>query len=206
MRQLRGFIIGVLWVMIVSPVWLMAEENGQWELTAEVSLNLLPDQTYLNPIVSADRNHIHLEARYNYEAVDTMSAFAGYNLSAGESTTVSLTPVIGGIAGDIDGIAPGFLFEFNYGKFTITSEGEYFFSTESNDSNFFYSWSEILYSPVEWFWFGAAGQRTRAYQTDLDLQRGIVAGFAKGNFYLSGYLMNPDSDSPFGIVTVGYEF
>ncbi len=44
--------------------------------------------------------------------------------------------------------------------------------------SFFYSWSELSVSPVDWFRFGLVGQRTRAYQTDVDIQRGLLVGFS----------------------------
>ena len=162
----------VVCILFISPCWLIGEEESLWEFSAEANMYFLPDQTYLNPVVSADRRRLHLEARYNYEDLDTSSIFAGYNFHAGQVFQFALTPMLGGVFGNSNGIAPGFSFELNYKSWTISSEGEYFFSGGERESNFFYSWSELVYSPADWFWFGVAGQRTRAYKTDLDLQRG----------------------------------
>jgi hypothetical protein len=200
-RLIVGF-CGVL----IFPIAVYSEENNSWEVTAALNLYVLPDNTYLNPVASADRNRLHLEARYNYEDLNTGSVFAGYNFSTGDSVELNVTPIIGGVFGNSKGVAPGFLFELNYQKISISSEGEYFFSSDDKESNFFYSWSEVLYSPADWIWLGFAGQRTRVYQTDLEIQRGFVVGFGRENLEISGYIMNLGWDDVFGLVSVGYHF
>jgi hypothetical protein len=182
------------------------EENNSWEFAAEANLYKIPDRTYLNPVISADKNHLHLEARYNDEDLDTGSVFAGYNFRTGDELELAVTPIIGGVFGNSNGIAPGFLFELSYGKFSFSSEGEYFFSSDEKESNFFYSWSEFVYSPAEWIWFGIAGQRTRVYQTELGIQRGVLLGLGNEKFAITGYLMNLGWDDPFGLINVGYFF
>ena len=200
-RFLFGFCI-----VLILPIAIYGEDNNLWEVTAALNLYVLPDNTYLDPVASADKNHLHLEARFNYEDLKTGSIFAGYNFSTGDSVEVNVTPILGGVFGNSNGVAPGFLFELNYRKISISSEGEYFFSSDDKESNFFYSWSELLYSPADWIWFGIAGQRTRAYKTDLEVQRGIALGFGMQNFSISGYLMNIGWDDPFGVITFEYHF
>ena len=198
-------------VLIVAITTLLltaisAEAQNSWEFGAAVNLYTLPDHTYLDPLVSADRNRLHLEARYNYEDLETGSVFVGCNFSTGSAVELSFTPMIGGVIGSSNGVAPGFLLEVNYRNMTFSSEGEYLFSTDDKESSFFYSWSELAYSPADWIWFGVAGQRTRAYRTDLDIQRGLLLGFGGGNIGVTGYLMNPDRDNAFGVLTLEYRF
>jgi len=196
----------VFWILFLSPLLLFGEEENPWEFLAVANLYMLPDDTYLNPVLSADKNHLHLEARYNYEDLDTGSVFAGYNFQTGDTLELNVTPILGGVLGNSNGIAPGFLFELNYKKLSFTSEGEYLFSTDEKESNFFYSWSELAYSPAEWIWFGIAGQRTRAYKTDLEIQRGLLLGFGKGSFGVTGYIMNLGFDDVFGLISAEYQF
>lgn len=185
---------------------LCAEDSATWEFTAEANVYALPDETYLNPVITADKNRLHLEARYNDEDLDTGSIFAGVNFHTGETVELTVTPLLGGVFGNTNGIAPGFAFELNYRKLSFSSEGEYLFSTDEKESSFFYSWSEFVYSPADWMWFGLAGQRTRAYRTELEIQRGILLGFGAGNFAVTGYVMNPGWDDAFAVVTVEYSF
>jgi hypothetical protein len=200
------FYLIVFWFIFLLPFSIYGEEKTPWEFAVEGNLYSLPDLTYLNPVLSADKGFLHLEGRYNYEDLETGSIFAGVNFHTGESLELNVTPIIGGVFGNSNGVAPGFLLEINFGRFSVSSEGEYFFSSDDKDFNFFYSWSEVLYSPADWIWFGIAGQRTRAYETDLEIQRGLVVGVAKGNLSVSGYLMNIGWGDPFGVVSLGYAF
>jgi hypothetical protein len=203
-RVLSAILFGILFLVPFSLYG--EEEESLWEFAAEANLYILPDETYLNPVVTADKNYLHLEARYNYEDLDTGSVFAGINFQTGDSIELNVTPMIGGVFGNSNGVSPGFLLEVNFDKFTLSSEGEYFFSSDDKEFNFFYSWSEFVYSPSDWIWFGIAGQRTRAYETDLEVQRGLVLGLAKGNFSVAGYVMNIGWDDVFGVISVGYQF
>ena len=193
-------------LVFVFSVSAFGEEKPVWEFSVEGNLYILEDNTFFNPVISADNNYFHLEARYNDEDLETGSLFAGYNFQKGEDVAVRVTPMIGVVFGNSNGVAPGFIFELNYKKLSFSSEGEYLFSTDEKESNFFYSWSELAYSPAEWIWFGIAGQRTRAYKTDLDVQRGFLLGVGFGNFAITGYLMDLGWDHPFALVSIEYSF
>ena len=52
-------------------------------------------QSYVSPVLTADHNWLHLEARYNYEDQRTGSLWAGYNFSAGKKLQFAVTPMIG---------------------------------------------------------------------------------------------------------------
>ena len=41
----------------------------------------------MQPTVAADRDWLHVEARFNYEDRDTGSVWLGYNFSVGEEVT-----------------------------------------------------------------------------------------------------------------------
>jgi hypothetical protein len=158
----------LLLILILFPVFVYCEEEeNPWEFTAEVDTYIIPHESYASPTFSADKNHLHLEAKYNNEDLDTTSLYSGYNFYTGETLQLRITPMFGGVVGNSNGVAATLIFELNYKKLNISIEPEYFFSSDEKASNFFYTWSEISYSPVDWIWFGVAGQRTRAYQTDL---------------------------------------
>ena len=53
-------------------------------------------------------------------------------------------------------------------KLELYSEGEYVVDTGNSDNNFFYNWSELTISPLDWFKVGMVTQRTRLYRTDRD--------------------------------------
>ncbi len=79
---------------------------------------------------------------------------------------------------------------------------------DSGDSseNYFYSWSELGWAPNDWSRVGLAGQRTRAYQSELDFQRGLMAGFFHGNVDCTAYLFNLGWTDPTVVIAVGVGF
>ena len=182
-------------------------DEEAWSFSAAAYAYFLGDDTdYLQPGITADRGWLHLEARYNYEASDTGSAWLGYNFSGGETVAWEVTPMFGVVFGDTDGVAPGYKGSVGWSKLELYSEGEYVFDTGSSSDSFFYNWSELTLAPADWFRFGLVTQRTRLYQTERDIQRGLLAGFAFKKLTLTGYVLNPDDDKPILVLAVGLTF
>ena len=183
-----------------------AETSHEWEFSASV-FTFAPahDTAYASPILTADRDWLHLEARYNYEAIDTGSVFVGYNLDAGnDELSFTATPILGGVFGDTTGIAPGAEVALGYSRFELYAEAEYVFDTRDSSDDFFYMWSELTYSPADWMRFGLAAQRTRAYHTDLDVQRGLLLGFKTKHVDFTAYLFNVGWDDALLVFSVGF--
>src|SRR5438477_5074307 len=154
------------------------EEENNWSFSLSASTYIVhDDREYVQPTFTADRGWLHLETRYNYENLETGSVWLGYNFSFGKKLVLEATPMLGGVFGNTTGIAPGYRFTLTYWKLELSSESELVFDTGNWEGSFFYTWSELSLSPVDWFRFGIAGQRTRAYQTDVDIQRGLFIGF-----------------------------
>ena len=65
------------------------------------------------------------------------------------------------------------------------------------------TWSELSYSPVDWFRAGVVVQRTKAYQTPLDTQRGVLAGVSFKSADLSCYVFNFGWTDPTVVLSVG---
>jgi len=183
-----------------------ADEEA-WAFSAAAYTYFVPDdREYVQPTFTADRGWLHLEARYNYEALHTGSAWVGYNFSGGETLAWELTPMLGGVFGDTIGIAPGYKGSLGWRKLEFYSEGELVFDTSSSSDSFFYNWSELTLAPVEWFRFGMVTQRTRVYQTDRDIQRGVLAGFSFKKVSLTAYVLNPDEDKPAFVLAAALTF
>ena len=183
-----------------------ADEEA-WSFSASAYTYVVPDDSnYVQPTFTADRGWLHLEARYNYEALDAGSAWIGYNVGGGETLEWELTPMLGGVFGDTTGIAPGYKGSLGWRWLELYSEGEYVFDTSESSDSFFYNWSELTLAPVEWFRFGLVTQRTRVYETDRDIQRGLLAGFSFKSVSLTGYTFNPDDDKRTFVLAVGLTF
>jgi hypothetical protein len=184
-----------------------APDDNAWSFSASAYTYVVPDsENYVQPTFTADRGWLHLEARYNYEALDTGSAWVGYNFSGGEKLAWEFTPMLGGVFGDTAGIAPGYKGSLSLWKLELYSEGELVFDAGDSSDSFFYNWSELTLAPMDWFRFGLVTQRTRAYESDRDIQRGLLVGFTYKMVDLSGYLLDPDADTPTFVFAVGLDF
>src|SRR6478735_3743065 len=132
----------------------VAEETAEseWECSLSTSTYFVQNgRDYANPNVVVDRDWLHVEARYNYEAIKTGSLWLGYNFSVGKKLVLEAAPMLGGVFGDITGIAPGYSLSLSYEPIEFFTQGEYFFDTGTHSGDFFYSWSELSYAPVTWF-------------------------------------------------------
>jgi hypothetical protein len=184
-----------------------AAPTNPWDFNLSISGYLVPHgQSYGSPTFTADRDTLHLEARYNYEAQRTGSLWAGYNLSTGKKLVLQATPMIGGVFGHVNGIAPGLEFTGTYKKVQLFSANEYIFDTGTKSGNFFYTWTQLTYSPREWFTFGYVVQRTRAYTTPLDVQRGPLVGFTYKKLNFTTQIFNPGEADPTVVLSLGYSF
>ncbi len=163
-------------------------------------------QSYAQPTFMMDGDWAHLEARYNNEFLHTASVWFGYDFTVGKKVQIDFTPMIGGVFGKVDGIAPGFELTLTYRKLQLYSASEYVFDTSNRDNSFFYTWTEVSYSPVKWFRVGAASQRTRVYHTGLDVQRGPLVGFTYKKASFSTYVFNPGITQPTWVLSLSYSF
>jgi hypothetical protein len=158
---------------------------------------LVPDsRDYVQPTLSADRQWLHLEARYNYENLNTGSAWLGYNLAGGEKLAWEFTPMLGGVFGNTTGVAPGYKGSLSWWKLELDSEGEFVCDVGDSSKSYFYNWSELSLAPVEWFRFGLVTQRTRLYKSDRDIQRGVLVGIQYKKVAGTVYVLNPDESKP----------
>ena len=184
-----------------------SEDDRAWSFSASAYTYILSDGgNYVQPTVSGDRGRLHLEARYNYENLDTGSAWLGINFSGGKTLEWALTPMLGGVFGDTTGIAPGFAGSLGWRALEFSTENEYVFDSGDRSDSFFYSWSELTLAPVDWFRFGLVTQRTRVYQSDREIQRGLMAGFSAKRANFTGYVFNPDEDKPRFVFAVDVTF
>ena len=182
------------------------EEAWSYEAAAYGYLFQGGDGDFVLPIVRADRGALHLEARYNYEDRRTGSLFGGWTFSFGDKTTLDVTPMLGAVFGNTDGVAPGLELYFEWGPLEYYSESEVVFDLHDEASSFFYNWSELTGRPLKWLRAGLALQRTRVYETDRDVQWGAVAGFSFWKMEVGAYYFNPGGEEPFGILSAAISF
>jgi hypothetical protein len=185
------------------------EESGDdsWAYAGSTYAYFVPDdQNYVSAIFTADGNWLHLEGRYNYENIDAGSAWIGYNFSFGKKLTLDATPMFGGVFGSLNGVAPGWEVTISYSKLEFYTENEYVFDLEDRSGNFYYNWTELTYSPIDWLQVGLIVQRTKAYQTDLDIQRGFLVSFSYKSVQITTYVFDLGWEKPTVAVAAGLNF
>lgn len=155
---------------------------------------------------TADHKWLHTEARYNYENLRTGSLWFGYNFSWGKTWAFEVTPMIGGVFGRTDGIAPGCEASLNWKKFTFSIDNEYVFDTTAKGGSFYYAWPQITYQPWSWLRVGGVAQRSKIFESNLDVQRGFLVGVNYKKFQFTTYVLNPGLSHSFVQFEVGATF
>ena len=205
MKRIAFFCLAIILAVQYFPAMSQEEDTNQasgWNHNLVISSYIFSDDFFILPVYQVNKGWLHLEARYNYEDMNTFSAWVGYNFSGGNKFEYFITPMLGGIVGNTNGIAPGLELTFNFYGFELYSESEYIFDFDGKEDYFYYNWTDFSYSPLDWLWFGISIQRTKLYDTDLEIQRGLLLGGGYRWFGLSGYLYNLGWDEPYGIITL----
>jgi hypothetical protein len=191
----------------VAPAPAAEAEEAGWEFGLSGALYVLPDEgDYVQPTFKADHGLFHFEARYDYEDLGSSSFFVGANFELGEKVKLALTPMIGVVAGQTDGIIPALEADLTFWRLEAYGEAEYVFDENDSSSKYFYMWSELSLWPTEWLRAGMVTQRTRVYQTDRDIQRGLLVGFTFKKLDGTVYFFNPGADDHFTVVSLGVSF
>jgi hypothetical protein len=178
-----------------------------WTFNLTTDGYIIPDGTdYADPVFSANRSWLHLEARYNYENLRTGSLWLGYNFSAGKKLNLTITPMIGGAFGRTTGIAPGCEAALSYKKVQLSVSNEYVFDTSHKSGSFYYTWPQLTYSATNWLRVGLMAERTRAFQTSLDVQRGFLVGISRTKWESTVYIFNAGFADPTVVLELGLNF
>lgn len=208
-RVLRRAVAVLAWtVAIVVSASAAAETTpSPWSVSVATYTYILQhDRDYVNPNVYLDRDWIHVEARFDYEDLDTASVWAGYNIDGGTDLVYQVTPMIGAVFGHMNGIAPGCEISLAYKGLLFSNQSEYVFDAQTRASDFFYAWTELSYAPVRWMRFGAVMQHTKAFDTGLDVERGPLLGFSYGRFDFAVYVFNVDKPDPPVVLGIAASF
>jgi hypothetical protein len=182
-------------------------EKPAWEfaLTAYPTV-VRGGENYTSAIAVADRGPLHVEARYDYESIGARSAFVGWTFSGGETVTWELTPLLGGAWGTTRAFVPGLEASVAWRRLDLYVEAEYVRDHGELSDSYLYAWSELGFRPVEWLRVGLAGQRTRAYGGERDVQRGPFAQLTWGRITIGGYWFNPGSSDQIFVGSIGATF
>jgi hypothetical protein len=183
------------------------QSSAQWSGSASGYYYAVPrEDDFMLAVAQVKRDTLHLEARYNYEALDTGSLWAGHTFSGGDTLAWQLTPMAGAVLGKTRGIAPGLEASLAWRKLDVYVEAEYVVDLDDNSDSFFYSWNELGYTPRPWLRLGFVTQRTRVYRQDRDIAPGLFAQVSLGRATLGAYFFNPGSSDAVTSLSVAVRF
>jgi hypothetical protein len=184
-----------------------ARAEAAWKASASLYRYVVPDQPDFTMVVAgADLRSLHLEGRYNYEALHAASLFVGFDVAAGERVKAALTPMLGGVFGDLHGLIPALRVTLAWWKLDLYTESEVVIDLGDAAASFVYSWSELGVAPWSWLRLGLAAQRTRLFETPLGIQRGLFAGATYRFATLTLYEFNLGWTNPTYVVGLGISF
>ncbi|MGT2508946.1 hypothetical protein [Cupriavidus basilensis] len=104
------------WTFSATGYWNMPRESGD----------------YLSGIFIAEKSQLHLEARANYEAKHSQSAFLGWSFSGGETVQFKATPIVGFLWGSTHGVIGGLEASVAFKNSTTTSKPNTWIRMEQN--------------------------------------------------------------------------
>lgn len=184
-----------------------SSDKTPWAYSITIDEYLTHDDTsYLNPTLAADRDWLHVEARYNYENLRTASLWAGYNFSTGKKLVLRVTPMVGAVLGRTSGIAPGCEASLTYKRLELSLSNEYVFDTSGKSKSFYYSWNELTYSPTDWFRVGVVIQHTKAFHAKVDVQPGFLVGASRKQWEFTTYIFSASLKDPTVVLEAGVNF
>jgi hypothetical protein len=148
----------------------------------------------------------YAEARYNYDEYQSFSLYAGKTFSRQNIFAYAFTPMIGGVTGKLNGGSVGLNTELSYKKFNFSSQSQYTVSAASQAGNFFFSWSELYYQPLNWLYTGVTLQHTRIYKTDASVEPGILLGFSFDHWSFPVYSFIPYARERYFVIGINWEW
>jgi len=212
-----GHLIGVLATAAAATAGAAEDQTGAgtaartsapaWEFSVTVMPTAVRDgENYTTVVGAADRGPLHLEARVNYESIGARSAFVGWTFSGGETVTWEVTPLLGGAWGDTRAFIPGAEASVAWRWLDFYVEAEYVRDSGERSDSYFYAWTELGVSPMDWLRLGLAGQRTRAYENERDIQRGPFVQVTWRRLTIGAYWFNPGSSEQVFVGSIGATF
>lgn len=199
-------------LLLAPPIWAQPEQHRRdeavpWTFGASLSWYFIHDDQNFGVVTAlADHGPLHLEARYNYEALRTGSALIGWNFEFGETVTFGVTPIAGCMFGDRGGPILGLELEIGWGPLSFSSQGEWVTDVQHDTGGFIYVWSELDVRPWKWIRAGMVVQRTRVFHTAREVVLGPLLGVSVWKLDLTAYWFQPGGIDQFFVAAIGVSF
>jgi len=186
----------LLWILLLSGLWLKGFTQGSFQQYYYAGGQNRP--SYYAPVAGYHiSGNWYVEARYNYEEMNTASLYVGKTF---EHETLmsycSITPIAGIVAGTFKGGAIGANVELDYRRIIFSSQSQYTFSIENRTTNFVYSWSDLSYRIKRWLSAGVSLQQTNIYSYTGTFEKGVLITLQYNkSLSFPVYMFNPSTNA-----------
>lgn len=147
----------------------------------------------------------YAEARYNYEASNSVSLYTGRTFSHEGNLSYSATPMVGGVAGDYKGMSMGLNMAVDYKSVFFSSQSQYTMGMGDEDEDFVFAWSELGYQVCSWLYGGVSAQHTYERLTGVVFEPGIFLGVEVGRWSFPVYGFASGDNNSFFVVGINLD-
>jgi len=194
--------------MFIAACLIAGHLQAQSKLTVGQYAYIMGHETsYVSPVIQYQTNrHWYAEARYNYEDLHTFSLYAGRTFSRTDVISYTITPMLGGMAGKLQGGSLGLTAELDYKNIYISTQSQYCLSARDSRENFFFSWSEAGYHLFKQLDAGLSLQHTIYNEGNVLSEPGVFACYSYRSWSFPVYCFLPSHESPFFVVGITHEW
>lgn len=193
-------------VIMLSGLWLSVNAQSHGGMQQYVSRS--DDKTFLVvPVLYYQAsNNWYAEGRYNYEAAETVSFYAGRTFSHEGVVSYTVSPIAGFVAGRFNGGSAGANIDAVYKRFSLSSQLQYTFSISDKTADYTYSWTDADYQVFPGLAAGISIQQSKLYHAAASLEGGFLIEAQFKNWSLPLYIFNPASQQRYFVLGLGCEW
>jgi hypothetical protein len=149
---------------------------------------------------------LYLEARYNYDDLETFSVLAGKTFSFDKEKNYTITPMLGAAFGNLQGATLGVNMNATVHRFNFGTQSQYTYAFNDHSSSFIFTWAEASYQVGKTFYGGITMQHTKLYQSRSEYDPGFMLGFTHKNVSIPLYIFKPFKQERFVVLGIIWEW
>lgn len=146
----------------------------------------------------------YAEARYNYDAVNSLSIYTGKTFERKSKLSFSLNTIAGIVTGGFKGGSIAVNADAEYKKLSFSLQSQYTFSVENKSLNYIYMWSDISCQIFNYLSAGISLQQTNGNNTEVIVEKGFFVKAASGKWTIPLYFFNPFNNERYIVLGLSY--
>lgn len=165
-----------------------------------------PSSSLVSRLHFEDHRGWYGEARYNYDAEQTLSFNAGRTFAREGTLSYSFTPMAGVLVGKTRAVSSGINMTMDRKDICFSSELQYVFSAADGGGNFLYSWSELGYQATGYLYTGIALQQLSPCGGRIKWEPGIQVSISCKKWRFPVYFFNPSRAGRYFVLGISYDW